>query len=96
MAIKTLKKNWNFDNWKEWRWEFLYQIEVQLTINANLEPLRKLYKAYVLERQKFLELKGIAPMIEQGCGLGYSTAMYCFGMSKMTIVFEKNPKKAEM
>lgn len=50
MAIKTLKKHWNFDNWKEWRWEFLYQIEVQLTINANLEPLRKLYKTYVLER----------------------------------------------
>lgn len=35
-------------------------------------------------------------MIEQGCGLGFSSAMYCFGMSKMTIIFEKNPKKAEM
>ena len=43
-AMETIKQNWTFDNWEEWRWLHLYQVPVHDTLNANITQLKMLYQ----------------------------------------------------
>ena len=41
--MKVLREKWKFDNWENWRWKFLYQLDVHDVLYANYGSLFKLH-----------------------------------------------------
>ena len=60
-------------------------------LGVNKEGILKLFSLKFTERQKFLTLKELITLISKDSGLNISETdiKYCYGMSKMTIVDEK-------
>ena len=97
-TIDYVEKNWPQDNWEAWRWKYLYQTPVHETLHANQSELRILYKHYMKVKAKFLELDDAIRMFQDvpDIGLGASQIQYCFGMSKMTVIYERDKKASPM
>lgn len=90
--IATIKSNWKTDNWLGWRNKHLYQLPVNEVLSGNMSAIREIYQKYMKPKSKFIELDDALKMFQDvpDIGVSESQVKYCFGMSKMTMVYEKS------
>lgn len=68
---------------------------VQEALFANLKGLTVLYKSFLNPMMKSIELADCLYLMVQSTGVGAAQAQFCFGMSKMTTIFEREKKSLE-
>ena len=83
--------NSNPDSWQEFRDDYLWTIEVNDVLEANLDGLKKLYTNYHEPRKKFMTMiDGLILMLKDTTlGMIEKDSIYCFGMCKMSVIFEQ-------
>lgn len=83
--------NANPDPWQEFRDELLWTIDVNDVLEVNLEGLKKVYNHYHEPRKKFMTMNDAMALMMKDTTLGMieKDAMYCFGMCKMSVIYEQ-------
>ncbi len=61
-------------------------------LEANLEGIKKIYNYYQEPRKKFMTMADALNLMirDTQIGIGEKEAIYCYGMSKMSVVFEQD------
>lgn len=78
--------------WQGFRVNFLWTVDVNDVLDANLELLRKVYKSYLTPVQQYMTIHNAIDLLEKKAEIGLATkdVIFCFGMSKMTIPNEND------
>ena len=78
--------------WQGFRDNSLWCVDVNDVLDANLDLLRKVYKSYTSPVAPVMTLEGALDLLVAKCDMGLNDrdALYCYGMSKMTIIDENN------
>lgn len=68
----------------------MWSIEVNDVLEVNLEGLKKVYTNYHEPRKKFMTMNDAMALMMKDTSLGLieKDAIYCFGMCKMSVIFE--------
>ncbi|TNV87178.1 hypothetical protein FGO68_gene2179 [Halteria grandinella] len=76
--------------WQEWRDEKLWNIPCNDTLEANLGPLNRLFTSFYEPLKKWVTMKEIVDLVvrKTPVGLNEKDAVFCYGMSKMTVIDE--------
>ena len=82
----------NPEPWQEFRDELLWTLDVNDVLEANLEGLKKVYTHYHEPRKKFMTMGDAMGLMMRDTNLGLidKDAVYCFGMSKMSVILEQD------
>ena len=69
----------------------MWSIEVNDVLEVNLEGLKKVYTNYHEPRKKFMTMNDAMSLMMKDTSLGLieKDAIYCFGMCKMSVIFEQ-------
>jgi hypothetical protein len=59
-------------------------------LEANLEGIKKIYNYYQEPRKKFMTMVDSLNLVirDTQLGIGEKEAIYCYGMSKMSVIYE--------
>ena len=81
--------------WQGFRDNSLWCVDVNDVLEANLDLLRKVYKSYTSPVAHQMSLDGAIDLLANKAdnGMNDRDALYCYGMSKMTVVDENNDSK---
>lgn len=81
----------NPEPWQEFRDELLWTVEVNDVLEANLEGMKKVYNSYHEPRKKFMTMGDALGLMMRDTQLALTEkdAIYCFGMCKMSVIFEQ-------
>jgi len=81
--------------WQEFRDDELWCLECSDILECNLEGLLKLYKKYLHPLKKSMTSEGIVKLFSKDSvvSLPEKDSVWCFGMSKMTVVDELTQSK---
>ena len=76
--------------WQSYRDEVCYQLEVNDVLETNIHGIKGLVEYYFKPRKYYMSRKDAIGLFTKDSGvmIGEKEAMYCFGMSKMTVVEE--------
>ena len=82
----------NPEPWQEFRDELLWSIDVNDVLEVNLEGLKKVYTNYHEPRKKFMTMGDALALMMKDTTLGLieKDAIYCYGMCKMSVIFEQD------
>jgi len=88
--------NANPSPWQEFRDEQLWTMEVNDTLEANLDGLKKVYGYYFEPRKKYMTMTDAMNLMmrETALNLIEKDATFCYGMCKMTCVKETEDSSA--
>ena len=89
-----MKYQW--EPWQQFREEFCYTLETNDILAANIEGIRMLIEHYLAPRKRFMTKDDFISLVtrDSNVKIGEKEAIYCYGMSKMTVVKESvTPKK---
>eukprot|EP00347_Sterkiella_histriomuscorum_P014450 403360819 len=77
--------------WQEFRDNQIWKIEVNDTLEANLEGLKKVYAKYFDPRKKYMTMQDALSLMMKDTNIGLieKDAIFCYGMCKMTCVNEQ-------
>jgi len=81
----------NPEPWQEFRDELLWTIDVNDVLEVNLEGLKKVYTNYHEPRKKYMTMNDAMSLMMKDTNLGLieKDAIYCFGMCKMSVIYEQ-------
>jgi len=83
------------EQWQGFRDNFLWKVEVNDVLDANLDLLRKIYKSYLSPVHTLMSLDDVLDLFLKKADLGLldKDVIYFFGMSKMTVANENDHGK---
>ena len=75
------------EEWQEFRDNRLWTIDVNDVLEANQEHLTKIYQRYFAPRKKYMDMKDALHFMMKDSALNLieKDAIFCYGMSKMTV-----------
>ena len=75
------------EEWQEFRDNRLWTIDVNDVLEANLGHLTKIYQKYFAPRKKYMDMKDALEFMMRDSSLNLieKDAIFCYGMSKMTV-----------
>ena len=81
----------NPEPWQEFRDELLWTIDVNDVLEVNLEGIKKLYNHFHEPRKKFMTMGDALNLMMRDSQLGLieKDAIYCYGMCKMSVIYEQ-------
>jgi hypothetical protein len=81
--------------WQSFRDDFLWCIEVNDVLEANLGYLEHIYKSFTNQNKRWPEINDMLQLCLSisPCGVSEMDVRFCFGMCKMTIVIESTGYK---
>lgn len=99
-----LRKNYTPDSWQAFRDEQLWTLDVNDCLTANLTNLTKVFNSYLEPVKKQLLMTDVTnfimkdvpennPACAKGLGIAEKDVVWCYSMSKMTVVKEHNDYK---
>ena len=92
---EVILENYAWEPWMEFRREKLWTLEVNDVLSVNMDGLEKLQKHYLTGKKKSMTRKDAIALMTKDTPVGMNErdTLYCYGMSKMTIIDEKNQSK---
>lgn len=91
-AVKMLVEDnlmvyYNTSKWNEWREKYLWTLEVNDVLHANLDALKKIFKSFHTSKRNYMILFDALGLSVRNNNIlpADKEAIYCFGMSKSTI-----------
>ena len=88
-----------WEPWQEFRESYCYTLEVNDVLDANLDGISGLISHYFAPRKSFMSRKDVISLFtkDSNANMAEKVALYCFGMSKMTVVRESvTPKQYDI
>lgn len=81
--------------WQSYRDKVCYQLEVNDVLDTNIAGIQGLIEYYYRPRKRFMNRKDAVNLFTKDSSvfIGDKEALYCFGMSKMTVVEETRTAK---
>lgn len=82
----------NPEPWQEFRDEELWTLDVNDIFEANIEGLKKVYSVYWEPRKKYMTYQDAQNLFMKDTPLNLieKEAIFCYGLSKMTVVTESD------
>ena len=92
---EVILENYAWEPWMEFRKEKLWTLEVNDVLTVNMEGLALVQKHYHTAKRKYMTKKDAIALMTKDTPVGMNErdTLYCYGMSKMTIIDEKNQSK---
>ena len=83
-----------YEPMQNWRENELWTLEVNDVMKVNLDGIHQLYKRYLNPKQNTLHKNNIMLMFTRDTNLvSINEALYCYGLSKMTVIDETKLNK---
>lgn len=92
---EILVKNFPWEPWQEFRDSYCYTLEVNDVLDTNLDGINGLISHYYAPRKNYMSRKDVINLFtkDSDANMAEKVALYCFGMSKMTVVNETKDSK---
>ena len=99
LIMENIKPNWDASNWMGYRLDWLWKVDVNDTFQSNILGMKSVYSAILKGTKnltrKYVTLEDCITIFARhlDVGLSESQVIWCFGMSKMTNILEREPKR---
>jgi hypothetical protein len=80
----------NTSKWQEWRDRYVWTLEINDILHANLESLKKIYKSFHTSKKNFMDLSDALNLLVRNTNIlpNEKEVVFCFGMCQCTITNE--------
>lgn len=94
LMTDVILKNFVFEPWQEFRMNMLWSLDVDDVFVANREGIKKLFQHTYDTRKKYHTRANILGLFSKELkeAITEKEALYCFGMSKATVIKETSPR----
>ena len=94
---ENIMPHWLSQNWMGYRLEWLWKVDVNDTFQSNILGMKSVYNAILQGKfnRKYVTLEDCIRIFARqlDVGLSESQVIWCFGMSKMTNILERENKR---